>query len=83
MTDRIQFDSHDEAALRALDRSFAIDASGEVAVITGEMKVEITRPADADGARFLLRLNFPGGETLDVRMARAQLLEELDIQADD
>jgi hypothetical protein len=75
----IRFDASDKAALAALDTDFAIDVSGEIATVSGEMTVEITRPASDDGARFLLKLKFPSGETLDVRMARAQLLHELGV----
>ena len=37
------FDAQDRASLHALDPNFTIDASGEIATITGRMKVEITR----------------------------------------
>ena len=68
-------------ALRALD-DFTI-TDGERAVISGEMEVEIVRPADDGGARFRLTIKFPSRETLDVRIARAQLLQQLDVEADD
>ena len=45
------------------------------------MEVVMVRPADGGGARFRLTLKFPSGETLDVRIARAQLLEQLDIES--
>jgi len=45
----------------------------------GEMEVVVVRPADNDGARFLLTLRFPSGEELEVRIARTQLLEQLGI----
>jgi hypothetical protein len=66
-------------ALRALDE-FTIDSDGETATITGEMKVVVVRPAADDGVRFLLTLQFPGGEELEVRIARTQLLEQLGIE---
>ena len=52
---------------------------------TGEraVEVEIVRPADDGGARFWLTIRLPGGEELDVRIARAQLLQELNIDADE
>ena len=82
MASCIQFDDRDKRALRKLDTDFVISDDGETATVAGEMEVTVVRPVDADGARFWLRLKFPGGETLDVRMARAQLLEELGIEVD-
>jgi hypothetical protein len=79
----MQFDAQDKAALRALDDTFTISADGETASITGEMEVTIVRPADDGGARFWLTIRLPGGEELDVRIARAQLLQQLDIEADE
>jgi hypothetical protein len=77
----LQLDDQDKQALRALD-DFTI-TDGERAVISGEMEVEIVRPADDGGARFRLTIKFPSRETLDVRIARAQLLQQLDVEADD
>jgi hypothetical protein len=76
MSEHMQLDTQDRAALRALDE-FTIDADGKTAKVAGEMEVTIVRPADDDGIRFLLTLRFPGGEELEVRIARAQLLEQL------
>jgi hypothetical protein len=76
----MRFDNQDEKSLRALDGGFAISTDNETAAVTGEMQVVITRPADD---RFWLRLTFPGGEVLDIRMSRTQLLEELGIKVDD
>jgi hypothetical protein len=59
------FDAQDKAA--PLDDTFTISADGETATVTGEMEVEIVRPADDGGARFWLTIRFPSGETLDVR----------------
>jgi hypothetical protein len=78
MARRMQLDNQDRAALRALD-DFVIDADGETATVTGEMEVVIVRPADDGGARFRLTLKFPNGEPLAVRIARVQLLRELDV----
>jgi hypothetical protein len=78
---RCRLDDQDRAALRALDSDFAISTDGERAVISGEMEVEIVRPADDGGARFRLTITFPNGEELEVRIARAQLLEQLDIES--
>ena len=47
------------------------------------MEVVIVRLADDDGDRFWLTITLPGGEELDVRIQRAQLLEQLDIEADE
>jgi hypothetical protein len=76
----LQFDTQDKAALRALDDGFVISADGETASITGEMQITLVRPAND---RFQLTLKFPSGEELDVRIARAQLLDQLDIEADE
>lgn len=81
MTNRIRFDPQDQAVLRALDHEFVI--SNDVAVIEGEMQVEVVRPTDADGTQLWITLKFPGGEKLDVKIARAQLLQELGIGADE
>jgi hypothetical protein len=80
MPRHMKFDAQDKAALRALDSDFVISADGETATVAGEMEVVIVRPADD---RFQLTLKFPGGETLDVRIRRAQLLEQLDVEADE
>jgi hypothetical protein len=81
MTRCMKFDALDQRALQALDHEFEVDASGEVATVTGDMTVVITRPADSD--QFWIRLTFPNGEKLDVKIRRAQLLEELDVEADE
>ena len=60
----------------------ALDDFSETATVVGEMEVCLVRPADDGGDRFWLTIKFPGGETLDVRIARTQLLEQLDIEAD-
>ena len=67
----LQLDDQDRAALRKLDDDFAITADGETATVAGEMEVEIVRPADDGGDRFWLTIRFPGGEELDVRIARS------------
>jgi hypothetical protein len=76
----MRLDAQGNAALRALDDDFTINADGETAVINGEMEIVLVRPADD---RFQLTLEFPSGETLDVRIRRAQLLEQLDVEADE
>ena len=78
---RCRLDDQDKAALHKLDDEFTISADNEVAKVVGEMEVEIIRPADDGGARFRLTLKFPGGEELEVRIARSQLLEQLDIES--
>jgi hypothetical protein len=47
------------------------------------MEVEIVRPVDDGGARFWLKIRFHGDEKLDVRIRRAQLLQQLDVEADE
>ena len=83
MTRNMRFDDQDKRALRALDDTFTISTDGETATVAGEMEVVIVRPAEDGGARFWLTIRFPGGETLDVRIARTQLLDQLDIEADE
>ena len=63
--------------------TFTISTDGETATVGGEMEVVIVRPADDGGARFWLTIRLPGGEELDVRIRRIQLLDQLDIDADD
>jgi hypothetical protein len=79
----MKFDDRDKAALHALDDTFTVNNNGEVASIAGEMEVTIIRPADDGGARFWLTIKFPSGEELDVRIARAQLLDQLDVEPDE
>ena len=79
MTRRIRFDAQDRAALRKLD-DFMISDDGEVARVVGEMEVKVVRP---EGDQFWLTFKFASGEELDVRIRRAQLLEQLDIEADE
>jgi hypothetical protein len=75
----MQLNDQDKRALRALDDDFKI-SDNETATITGEMQVVVTRPADD---RFWLKIKFPSGETLDIRVARTQLLQELGVEADE
>jgi hypothetical protein len=83
MARHMRFDDQDKAALRKLDDDFTFSNDGETASITGEMTVVIVRPADDGGARLWLTIAFPNNETLDVRIARGQLLEQLDVEADE
>jgi hypothetical protein len=76
---RCRLDAQDRAALRALDDGFVISADGETATVAGEMEITLVRPADDGGARFWLKITFPNNETLDVRIRRSQLLQELDV----
>ena len=46
---RCRLDDQDQAALRELDDDFEITTDGERAVVSGEMEVEIMRPADDGG----------------------------------
>jgi hypothetical protein len=77
------FDDLDKQALHKLDNDFTISPDGETASITGEMTIELVRPADDGGAQFWLAITFPGGEELDVRIRRIQLLEQLNIEGDE
>jgi hypothetical protein len=76
-------DEQDQRALSALDADFTISADGETATVAGEMELKIIRPDHDGGNQFWLTLQLPGGEELDVRIRRAQLLEQLDIEADE
>ena len=67
----------------ARSMTFTISTDGETATVGGEMEVVIVRPPDDGGARFWLTIRLPGGEELDVQIARAQLLQQLDIDADE
>jgi hypothetical protein len=82
MVQCMRFDNQDRAALRALD-DFTITSNGEIAKVVGEMEVTVVRPAHDGGDQFWLTIKFASDETLDVRIRRAQLLEQLDIEADD
>jgi hypothetical protein len=77
------FDDQDKRALHALDSDFTFSTDGETATITGEMEIEVVRPADDAGNRLWLAIKFPSGEELDVRIVRSQLLDQLDIDADE
>jgi hypothetical protein len=77
----MKLDAKDLAALAALD-DFNISDGGEVATVSGQMEVEVTRLASDGGDQFQLRFTFPGGEPLDVKIRRVQLLEQLDIGDD-
>jgi hypothetical protein len=73
MTDRLQLDFQDRAALRALDGDFAIGADGEIATIA-DTKVKITRVADD---RLQLAIIFPGGVEFPILLSRNQTLKQL------
>ena len=81
MPQHIRLYYQDRRALHALDHDFVISADGERAVISGEMEVTAVRLDD--DRFFCLTVTFPSGEELDVRVARSQLLEQLDIEADE
>ena len=66
MTLRIPFDDQDKLALHALDPDFAIDPSGEIATITGRMKIKITRI----GERLRLEIEFPNALDKQMLMRR-------------
>ena len=79
----MQFDAQDKAALHKLDDDFTISADGEVATVAGEMELKIIRPDHDGGTQFWLTIQLPGGEELDVRIRRTQLLEQLDVGDDE
>ena len=68
----LQLDAQDKQALHALDTSFTFNNNYEIATVIGEMEINMIRPADDGGARFWLTITLPGGEELDVRIARTQ-----------
>ena len=47
------------------------------------MEIKIIRRAHDGGDQFWLTITLPGGEELDVRIRRVQLLEQLDVEADE
>jgi hypothetical protein len=73
----MQLDPTDRAMLNKLDTDFVVSADGESATLTGEMTVTVLRSTDGNGNRLRLRIQFPGGEPLDVWMLRDRLLQEL------
>ena len=73
----MRFDEQDKRAFAALDADFEI--SDGVAVISGRMEVAITRFTGDGVEQFRLRFKFPSEELLDVKIRRAQLLEQLDV----
>jgi hypothetical protein len=81
MARALRLDDQGRAALRKLDDTFSIN--GEVATVSGPMEVEVTRLASDGGDQFQLRFIFPSNETLDVKIRRVQLLEQLDVEADE
>ena len=78
----LRLDDQDRTALRKLD-DFVFSSDGETARVAGEMEVEVVRLTSDDGSRLCLTITFPNNETLDVRFARAQLFEQLEIEADE
>jgi len=76
---RLRFDDRDKAALHKLDTEVVINDSNEVAVIAGEIEVEIMRLAGDGGDQFRLRFKFPG-EPPDVKARRVQFLRGLGIK---
>jgi hypothetical protein len=79
MPRHIKFDDLDKRAFAVLDDDFVISSDGETATVTGEMEVTAVRPTDGD--QFWLTIKFPGGEELDARIARTQLLQELGVES--
>ena len=66
------FDSLDEHILQMLDDGFTVNDSNEVAEIA--VRIEVTR-SDDDDDRLWFRFRFPGGEKLEIRVSRRQLIE--------
>ena len=83
MASRMRLDAQDKAALRALDTDFKFNSDDTIATITGEMKLVVARTVHDSNDLYELRLDFPGGESLDIKILRARLIEQLDIEADD
>jgi hypothetical protein len=75
------FDKQDRAALLALDSDFEIRDGA--AAVSGHIKLTVMRVAHDSGDQFLLTFTMPGGELLDLRIRRVQLLEQLEIEADE
>ena len=75
----IPLDPRDLAVLAALDDDFVLAEDGLSSTLTGVMKVTMVRPA-ADV--FELKLELPGGEPFDVKMLRAQLMDQFSINGD-
>ena len=75
----LKFDAVDRRALLRLDPEVAIDPSGEVATIEGDVKVEVTRIA-AD--KFELLIKFPELD-FPVILLRSKTLDSLDVKPDD
>jgi hypothetical protein len=47
------------------------------------MKLVVARTVHDSNDLYELRLDFPGGESLDIKILRDRLIEQLDIEADD
>jgi hypothetical protein len=71
-------DAQDKAALYSLDSDFVI--AGDTAKVAGNLEIEVVREAQD---RLCITINFPGGEKMDVRILRVQLLRELGIESDE
>ena len=80
MMEYTPLDIKDRAALAKLDNKFT--DNGQLAMVSGEMTVEIARVPNADGDQFWMTVHFPAGETFDVRLSRAKLLEQLGVEDD-
>jgi hypothetical protein len=76
----MKLDPQDRAAFSKLDNDFIVASDGESAKIVGEITVKMIRTTND---RLQLTLEFPGGEELIVRLARAQLLDQFDIETDE
>jgi hypothetical protein len=81
MTTRMQLDTQDRRALRALDDTFTVSSDGTT--VTTATEVEVVRFTSDGVDQFRLRFKFPSEELLDVKIRRSPLLEQLEIEANE
>jgi len=74
----LKFDSTDHRILNALDNSFIIDTSGEVASVSGPITIRMVRIADD---RLELMIEFSGTE-FPILLSRTQTLRQLHIASE-
>ena len=79
MADHTPLDDMDRIALAKLDENFLVTPDSMAASVSGNMKLSIVRDADGSVDLFLLTLEMPGGELLDVRIRRTSLFEQLNV----
>ena len=72
MSKYMPLNEQDKRALHKLDVDFNFNDSGEIATISGNMKVTIIRPPPAGSGQFLMTIEFPNNELFDIRLSREQ-----------